>query len=212
MNKTIAILDYGLGNIMSLARAIESLDGKVIISSDQEKINQSDMLIIPGVGSFGKAMEELSKRNLLQTINKFIKSGRTVMGICLGMQILFESSEESEGISGLGILSGEVKKIPTSGLLKKRKIPHIGWNKIYHNKENDEWNNTILRGITKEDYFYFIHSYSCQPKEDVNIIAYCDYNDYKICAAINFENIIGLQFHPENSSIKGIKIFENLIR
>ncbi len=212
MNKKIAILDYGLGNIMSLARAIESLDGDVVISSSQEKINQSDILIIPGVGSFGKAMEELNKRDLLKTIYKFIKSGRTVMGICLGMQILFESSEESKGISGLGILTGEVIKIPTPGLLKKRKIPHIGWSKIYSSQEDDEWNNTILRGITKKDYFYFIHSYACKPKEEVNTIAYCNYDDYKICAAVNFENIIGLQFHPENSSNKGIKILENLIQ
>lgn len=192
MNKAV-IVDYEAGNLRSVANMLSYLDVPFEITSDGEKILNASRIIFPGQGHFAQAMNNLEKKGLVPVIHNACKNGIPFLGICIGLQILFEKSEEAPGVSGLGILEGEVKKFT------KGKIPQIGWNKVVPVENNKHF---------KEDYFYYVNSYYVVPKDENIIAAYTDYNG-KFCAAVQKENITAVQFHPEKSSEAGLTFFKN---
>mgnify|MGYP006163263079 FL=1 len=207
MSKKITIIDYGTSNLGSVTKAFTKVGAEITITNDKKKIETADKLVLPGVGSFGNGMQMLEKLDLIDSINFFVKKGNPFLGICLGMQMLLEDSEEDNYIKGLKYISGNVTKIPTSYQnIILRKIPHIGWSKINLNIKNK-----IFSNINDEDYFYFVHSFMSMPNDPKKIIATCDYNDFKVTAAISDDNIIGMQFHPEISSKSGLKVINNFL-
>lgn len=199
----IAIIDYGVGNLYSVEKAVAAVGGDVEITGDEESLEYADKLILPGVGAFGDCMKNLEATGLIPTIIEQIKKGKPLFGICVGLQILFESSEESPDVKGLGIFKGTVKKICADGL----KIPHMGWNyvKVKHNGASK-----ILDGIGATPYFYFVHSYYAVP-EDKNLIAATTVYGETITASVEFENIFATQFHPEKSGDIGLKVLKNFV-
>lgn len=192
MNKTV-IVDYEAGNLRSVANMLTFLEVPFEITSDKYKIIKAERIIFPGQGHFGQAMNNLEKKGLVGAIRQACDKGIPFLGICIGFQILFEKSEEAQGVSGLGILEGEVKRF------KVGKIPQIGWNKVIPTENNS---------FIKEDYFYYVNSYYVQPKNTDIISAYTDYNG-KFCAAVEKKNIAAVQFHPEKSSNAGLNFFKN---
>ena len=192
----IAILDYGAGNVRSIANMLNFLNCDYKITNDINEIRNSQALIFPGQGHFEQALNNLENKKLIEPIKSFIKSGKPFLGICLGFQILFEKSEEAPEFEGLSILKGEVKKFST------KKVPQIGWNKIETTK-----NNSFLN----DDYFYFVNSYYVKPDDKSIISSYSDYYG-KFCASIEINNICACQFHPEKSSDVGINFFKNWIK
>ena len=192
MNKKIVIIDYNSGNIKSLGNMLEFLGCNYILSNKKEDILSADKLLFPGQGHFEQAMENLKKSNLIDTIKTSINNGIDFLGICLGLQILFEKSEEAPNVEGLGIIKGEVKKF------QKGKTPQIGWNKITTTK-----NNTCLN----DDYFYFVNSYYVVP-EDKTIISSTTNYEIEFCSSIQKDNLYAVQFHPEKSSNAGVNFFK----
>lgn len=192
MNKTV-IVDYEAGNLRSVANMLTFLEVPFEITSDKDKIIKAERIIFPGQGHFGQAMNNLEKKGLVGAIRQACDKGIPFLGICIGLQILFEKSEEAQGVSGLGILEGEVKRFTVG------KIPQIGWNKVIPTENNS---------FIKEDYFYYVNSYYVQPKSTDIISAYTDYNG-KFCAAVEKKNIAAVQFHPEKSSNAGLNFFKN---
>ena len=197
----IGIIDYDAGNIRSVEHALKSMDVPYVLSSDPEVLKKADKLILPGVGAYGDAMEKLNASNLTNTIKELTGNGKPLLGICLGLQLLFESSEESPGVEGIGILKGHILKIPSDGSLK---IPHMGWNSLSMPKQS-----RLLKGIKEGSYVYFVHSYYLMADEDV-VIATSDYG-VTIHAAVEKDNIFACQFHPEKSSDTGLQILKNFI-
>lgn len=198
----IAIIDYDAGNIKSVEKAFAFLGQEVVITRDREEILKADGLILPGVGAFGDAMEKLNRFGLVDTIHDYVKTGRPFLGICLGLQLLFESSEESPGVKGLGILEGKIVRIPTESGVK---VPHIGWNDLtFPNK------GTLFAGIPEHSYVYFVHSYYLQAKDESIVTAATEYGTY-IHASVEKGNVFACQFHPEKSSDVGMQILRNFI-
>ena len=202
----ISIIDYDAGNIKSVEKAIEFLGEEVEITSDKEKILASDGVILPGVGAFGVAMEKLHSRNLVETIKEYAKTGKPFLGICLGLQLLFDESDETPGVKGLGLLEGKIKRIPSEyedGTILK--VPHIGWNSIDINPSSK-----LMKGIPSDSYVYFVHSFYLEAANLSDVIATTEYG-VKIHAAVERDNIMATQFHPEKSSDVGLKILSNFI-
>ena len=202
----ISIIDYDAGNIKSVEKAIEFLGEEVEITSDKEKILASDGVILPGVGAFGVAMEKLHSRNLVETIKEYAKTGKPFLGICLGLQLLFDESDETPGVKGLGLLEGKIKRIPSEyedGTTLK--VPHIGWNSIDINPSRK-----LMKGIPSDSYVYFVHSFYLEAANLCDVIATTEYG-VKIHAAVERDNIMATQFHPEKSSDVGLKILSNFI-
>ena len=196
----IAMIDYDAGNLKSVEKAFASLNQDVIITRNHDEILNADKVILPGVGSFGMAMDNLHKYGLVDVIKEVAKKGTPLFGICLGLQLLFESSDESEGVEGLGILKGKILKIPPSEGLK---IPHMGWNSLNINPSSK-----LFKGIDNNAYVYFVHSYYLKA-EDENIVAATTEYSTHIHAAVEAKNVFACQFHPEKSSDVGLKILEN---
>ena len=206
----ITLIDCGLGNIKSVQRAFEILGSNILISSDGVDVAQSEKIVLPGVGTFSDGMKGLKKNNLVEPIIKFVESGKPILGICLGMQLMFEYGEEFGDHDGLGIIKGKVVSIPFQSESEKfrRKVPHIGWNQLKINSKN---NQNILNGVETNDYFYFVHSYMGVLGDDNDLLASSNYEGLDIVAGMRKENIIGLQFHPEKSGEKGLRIIQNFI-
>ena len=198
----VAIIDYDAGNIKSVEKAVIALGEETIVTKDHNAILAADHVILPGVGAFGDAMEKLQRYELVEIIRKVIDKGTPFLGICLGLQLLFESSEESEGVSGLGILPGKIMRIPEN---KDVKIPHIGWNSLSYPSEG-----RLFRGLTEGSYVYFVHSYYLQAKEPEIVKAVTEYS-VLIHASVEKDNIFACQFHPEKSSETGMKILRNFL-
>lgn len=196
----IAIIDYGAGNLHSVRNALNFLGTKNIVSDNPEEILKADKIILPGVGAFGDAMKALNEKNLADTIKNAVKAGKPILGICLGMQLFFDESEESPGVEGLGILKGRFVKIPKKSDIK---IPHMGWNNLSIAK-----NSRILKDIGDEPYVYFVHSYYLEPEDEAVVSAYTDYGT-RLAVAAERENIFAVQFHPEKSGDTGLKILKN---
>ena len=198
----IAIIDYDAGNIKSVEKAMLALGESVRITREPEEILSADHVILPGVGAFGDAMNKIHQYHLPDVIRKVVDRGTPFLGICLGLQLLFESSEESEGIDGLGILRGKIVRLPEAQGLK---IPHIGWNSLkYPNK------GRLFEGIPEEAYVYFVHSYYLQAEDAQIVTATTEYAAH-IHASVEEDNVFACQFHPEKSSDVGMKILKNFL-
>ena len=198
----IAIIDYDAGNIKSVEKALLSMGETPVLTRDPEVILQSDHIILPGVGSFGDAMENLNKFGLIDVIHEAINRKIPFLGICLGLQLLFESSEETPGVAGLGILKGKIVRIPEGSGLK---IPHMGWNSL-----NVRKGAALFKGLEKEPYVYFVHSYYLKAENPSDVAATADYIvDFH--AAVEHENIFATQFHPEKSGEIGLQILRNFV-
>ena len=198
----IGIIDYDAGNLRSVEKALVSLGEEVIVSRDSSEILQADKVILPGVGSFGDAMNNLDKFGLVDTIKKVAASGTPFLGICLGLQLLFKTSEESPEATGLGILDGEILRIPDAPGLK---IPQIGWNNLEINPKA-----RLFKGLPENPYVYFVHSYYLKAKNPEDVAASTFYST-QIHASVEHGNVFACQFHPEKSSEVGLKILKNFI-
>lgn len=198
----IAIIDYDAGNIKSVEKAIQFLGEEVMITRDQNVILEADGVILPGVGSFGDAMNRIRGYGLEEVIREVVRQRIPFLGICLGLQLMFESSEESPGVKGLKLLPGKIVRIPEG---EQRKIPHIGWNSLCFPKES-----RLFQGIPKDSYVYFVHSYYLQAGEMEDVAATTEYGA-EIHAAVERDRIFACQFHPEKSSEIGLKILQNFL-
>ncbi|MEA1983609.1 MAG: imidazole glycerol phosphate synthase subunit HisH [Campylobacterota bacterium] len=200
----IAIVDYNMGNLASVKNAFAKLGEETVVESNPQKFQEYDKLILPGVGAFGDAMEHLRERNMINAIKEFAASGKPMIGICLGMQLLFESSEEFGEHEGLGLIKGHVKAFDTTAFSEPLKVPHMGWNRVF-TKEHP-----LFEGLDENHYLYFVHTFhvTCDNEED--IIGESDYG-YKFTSAVAHNNIMGIQPHPEKSHENGLKILENFI-
>ena len=196
----IGIIDYDAGNIRSVEKALSYLGEKTVVSRNPETLKNADKVILPGVGSFGQAMENLHRYELVPVIQDMINEGKPFLGICLGLQLLFESSEESPGVEGLGILKGKILKIPSSPGLK---IPHMGWNSLQLQN-----NGRLFRNIPQDTYVYFVHSYYLQAREPEIVKAVTEYST-EIHASVEKDNVFACQFHPEKSGKYGLEILKN---
>lgn len=196
----IAIIDYDAGNIKSVEKALVKLGQQVLVTRDKEKILGADKVILPGVGAFGDAMEHLRQYGLVDVIRQVASKGTPFLGICLGLQLLFERSDEAPGVEGLGILKGEILKIPDQEGLK---IPHMGWNSL-----SLQHDGRLFRGIKREPYVYFVHSYYLKAEEERIVKAVTEYS-VKIHASVEKDNVFACQFHPEKSSDTGLHILKN---
>ena len=206
MNNTIAIIDYGIGNVQSIENALNKFGIKGVLTKDKDTILEASGIILPGVGAFKKAMDELIIRDLHNSINEFVKTDKPLLGLCLGMQLLFDNSQEFGLTQGLGLIQGEVSRLP---VLTDLKLPHIEWGSITEGEVL--WENTILDNLRNNERMYFIHSYVCNPRNKKVILATSKYGDMNFCAAVKSNNIYGCQFHPEKSSEFGLAIIKNFI-
>lgn len=195
----ISIIDYGAGNLQSVEKALRHIGCRCSVTADPAKLRQAQAAVLPGVGAFGDAMASLRARGLEGPIREFIATGKPFLGICLGLQLLFESSEESPGVAGLGLLKGKILRLPAGNGLK---IPHIGWNSLSLQKPGG-----LFAGVEGEPYVYFVHSYYLQAEEDV-VTATAEYGA-TIHAAVQKGNLLACQFHPEKSGGVGLRLLEN---
>ncbi len=198
----IAIIDYDAGNIRSVEKALQFLGQEVKITRDREEILGADKVVLPGVGSFGDAMGKLHQYGLVEVIRQVAEEKTPFLGICLGLQLLFERSDESPGVEGLGILKGEILRIPEG---EGRKIPHMGWNSLELRNQG-----RLFAGISGEPYVYFVHSYYLKARDEQIVKATTEYG-VTIHASVEQDNIFACQFHPEKSSDTGLKILKNFV-
>ncbi len=197
----IAIIDYGAGNLMSVKKAFDFIGAENIITADPDIIEKSDGVVLPGVGAFGDAMDCMRKSNLIETTKKAALSGKPFLGICLGLHLLFEGSDEAPGVEGLKLFKGRIHKIPGNGL----KVPHMGWNSIKIVKDNP-----LFKGIPDNSYVYFVHSFYLEAEDREIVSSTTDYS-VNIHASIAKDNVFAAQFHPEKSGDVGIKMLRNFV-
>ena len=196
----IAIIDYDAGNLRSVEKALEALGQQVIVTKDAETIRQAEKVILPGVGAFGDAMANLQRLGLVEVIRETAASGKPFLGICLGLQLLFEDSDETPGVLGLGILRGHIKRIPEQPGLK---VPHMGWNNLELHHDG-----ALFRGLPEHPYVYFVHSYYLEAEDPDIVTATAEYG-VTIHASVQRGNLFACQFHPEKSSQIGLAILKN---
>lgn len=196
----IAIIDYDAGNLRSVEKALEALGQQVIVTKDAETIRQAEKVILPGVGAFGDAMANLQRLGLVEVIRETAASGKPFLGICLGLQLLFEDSDETPGVPGLGILRGHIKRIPEQPGLK---VPHMGWNNLELHHDG-----ALFRGLPEHPYVYFVHSYYLEAEDPDIVTATAEYG-VTIHASVQSGNLFACQFHPEKSSQIGLAILKN---
>lgn len=198
----LAIIDYDAGNIKSVINAFKMLGTEALVTRDPKEIMKADHVILPGVGAFGDAMSKLNEYDLTDVIREVAGNGTPFMGICLGLQLLFDSSEESEGVSGLGILRGKIKRIPDNGVLK---VPQIGWNSLSYPNAG-----RLFKGIDEGSYVYFVHSYYLDAEDKGIVTATTEYGT-TIDASVEQGNVFACQFHPEKSAEVGMEILKNFL-
>ena len=196
----IAVIDYDAGNLKSVEKALLSLGEEVLVTRDRQELLHADKVILPGVGHFGDAIEKLRSFGLVDVVKEIAQSGKPFLGICLGLQLLFERSEEAPGVEGLGILKGEILRIPDDRGLK---VPHIGWNSLKLQNQG-----RLFRGLEEEPYVYFVHSYYLKAAEPQIVKAVTEYG-VRIDASVEQGNVFACQFHPEKSSRTGLAILNN---
>ncbi len=207
MKCLVGIVDYQMGNLRSVQKAIEKIGGQAIISSDQNTLSKVSHLVLPGVGAFGDAMAELEKRGLIPFLQDWATTGKPFLGICLGMQLLFDSSDEGGQHNGLGILPGKVVRFDRTGQDASFKIPHMGWNQVESVCPEDP----MLASITGNPYVYFVHSYYVRPDNEDVIWLRADYGQ-PFCAAVRRGNLLATQFHPEKSQRDGLQLIANFLK
>jgi glutamine amidotransferase len=199
MTKQVIIVDYGMGNLHSVNKAVLTVGGTPVVTGDGSLIAKAEKLILPGVGAFGDCMANLQKAELVPVLKEYLQSGKPFLGICLGMQVLFEGSEEAPGVQGIGFFKGQVRKLVT-----KEKIPHMGWNRL------TVVNPSPLLTDATGKYVYFVHSYHCEPADKKIITAVCDYGQ-QITASVGQGFVQGFQFHPEKSSRVGLGMLKKFV-
>lgn len=207
IKKKVVIIDYQLGNLFSVKQACDTIGISAKISSEREDVLNADALILPGVGAFIEAMNNLKKFELDTAIQEKVKNGTPIFGICLGQQLLFTESEEFGAGKGLDLISGVIKRFPEKLEDRVIKVPHIAWNTIY--KDSQDWSQSALSELSNNDFMYFIHSYYVKPSDDVCILTKTNYDGIEFCSSILKNNIFATQFHPEKSANKGISIYKN---
>lgn len=208
----VVIIDYGVGNLLSVQRGIEHCGGMVSITADPEKILSARRVVLPGVGAFGNAMEALERLGLVQVIHEVARRQTPLLGICLGMQLLLEESEEFQHTVGLGLIPGRVVPIPYISVTgQSQKIPHIGWNALVLPEGREGWHGTVLQDVESGEAVYFVHSFMASPTNAAHRIADCIYGGQPISAVIARENTIGCQFHPEKSGEVGLKVLRRFL-
>lgn len=202
------IIDYGIGNIFSVSSAIKKVGHDSILTKNRSKILDSELVLLPGVGSFDKAMNKLSKFDLDHILLDYIKTGKKILGICVGMQLMLDVGEEGEETKGLSIFRGRVKKIKNeNSVYPNLSIPHISWSKVQLNGEQKKF----YEDFKKQNYMYFIHSYNCYLDNQNEISSYTYYGDLKLTASIQRDNVTGVQFHPERSGKQGLLFLKKYI-
>jgi imidazole glycerol-phosphate synthase subunit HisH len=197
---SIAVVDYDAGNTLSVTRALEKVGAKVDLTADPERVARADALVLPGVGAFGDCMRKLAERGMDEACREAYAGGKSFLGVCVGLQVLFEGSEESPGAAGLGILPGQVVRFEAGEL----KVPHIGWNQLDAARPHP-----VLEGLDGEA-FYFVHSYYPDPAREDDLLGTAEYGA-RFCAAAGRENLAAVQFHPEKSSRAGLRLYENFL-
>ncbi|MDD3088316.1 MAG: imidazole glycerol phosphate synthase subunit HisH [Candidatus Omnitrophica bacterium] len=204
----VAIIDYQMSNLYSVKNACDHNEIISFITSDRKEIMDADAVILPGVGAFAEAMNNLKKLDLISPIRDFITTGRPFMGTCLGMQLLLSESEEFQYARGLGLIKGKVTRFPKISSRGERiKVPHIGWNSIHGVMRRRGWDKSALRSVRESEYMYFVHSYYVVPENESDILTTTTYSGIEFCSSIARENIFATQFHPEKSSREGMKIY-----
>lgn len=201
----IAVIDYGLGNLRSVSKAVEKLGVEVEVTDNPERIEKADGIILPGVGAFHIGMQNLKRLNLLPVLNRAISKGTPFLGICLGFQILFSQSEEHGICNGMNIISGKVKRFT-----HELKIPHMGWNQVEQTIDNRPQTTDLFNGVPDNSYFYFVHSYYAEPEDRNVIVAETEYG-HKFTSVVNKDNVWGVQFHPEKSGDIGLNVLRNFL-
>lgn len=199
----IAVIDYGAGNLQSVIKAMKFIGCDCNVTDKKDDILAADGAVLPGVGSFEDAMNCLNRTGAAESVREFVKTGKPFLGICLGLQLLFEESEESPGVRGLGLLSGRISRIPNDG--GRLKIPHMGWNSLDIRKHDG-----LFKGIENDPYVYFVHSYYLHASDPSIVSAVTEYGT-EIHASVSFENIHATQFHPEKSGTVGLRMLENFV-
>jgi len=205
--KKVVIIDYQLGNLFSVKQACDTVGMDAKLSSSKEDILNADALVLPGVGAFMEAMNNLQILDLIEAIKNKVNNGTPIFGICLGLQLLFSKSEEFGSGSGLDLIPGIIKKFPDHIKDRKIKVPHITWNQVY--KFNNYWQETALKELKDFEFMYFIHSYYVKPDNDSCILTNTNYDGIEFCSSVIKDNIFATQFHPEKSADKGISIYKN---
>jgi imidazole glycerol-phosphate synthase subunit HisH len=193
----VTIIDYGLGNLHSVVKALSHIGATVELANNAQAIHDAERLILPGVGAFADGMSGLKKRGFDRAIHEVTAQGTPLLGICLGMQLLFDTSEEFGHHAGLGLIPGRVVRIPQAGV----KVPHVGWNKL---QPTQPWNNTIFAHTPPNEWAYFVHSYHAQVQDAAHLLADCPYGSLRLAAAVVYKNVLGFQFHPEKSGLAGL--------
>lgn len=209
---TITMIDYGASNIRSAQKGFEHIGANVILTEDPEVVRRAGKLVLPGVGAFGSGMAGLRQRDLPDAIREAVRRGIPFLGICVGLQLMFDESDEMGHHQGLGLISGKVTRFPekltinhSQSSMQKLKIPHMGWNQL-----EPAWDNPLLDGVQDGDYTYFVHSYYCDPEEATAVLAWTDYG-FPFASVVAQDNVYGLQFHPEKSQQVGLRILRNFM-
>ena len=199
----IVVVDYGMGNLRSVSKALEHVGAEVRVSSSPLELKEAHGVVLPGVGAFKDAVKNLKERGLWEAILKEVEKGKPLLGICLGLQLLFEVSYEFGKSQGLGLIEGEVVRFE---LPREYKIPHMGWNQVFRRKSSP-----LLEGIRDGEFFYFVHSYFVKPKDESVVLTESDYG-IRFCSSVEKENVFATQFHPEKSQRAGLKLLENFVK
>ena len=212
MTSRVTVIDYGASNLLNVVRALEHCGAKVIVADQPETLIDAGRLILPGVGAFADGMAGLKEKNLVEPLKLFCQKGNPFLGICLGMQMMLDSSNEFGHHEGLGLVAGQVIEIPAQGTNgEPHKIPHIGWNELIYPKKTENWESTLFSKLSPGDSMYFVHSFMATPSNEQHRLADCDYDGQSICAAIRSENMTGCQFHPEKSGESGLQIIREFL-
>jgi len=208
---TTVVVDYGVGNLLSVTRALAECGAEVSLTGDPQAVAAARCLVLPGVGAFGDCMVELERRGLAGPLRDYLRSGRPALGICVGMQVLLDIGEEFGEHAGLGIIPGRVRAIPnTRADGTPHKIPHIGWSEIYPSPGRS-WADTIFAAVRPGSCCYFVHSFTAEPADPAHRLADCDYNGRLVCAAVQAGAVYGVQFHPEKSGAVGLAILRRFL-
>lgn len=209
----VAVIDYGVGNLLSVSRAFKHCGACVTITSDAAAILAAGRVVLPGVGAFADGMAALRAHGLDAVVRRVAGTGTPLLGICLGMQMLLDESEEFGVTPGLGLIPGRVVKIPaTSTTGELHKIPHIGWNELVLPAQRDSWQGGLLADVEPGEAVYFVHSFMAEPTSPEHRLADCRYGDIPITAAVKRDNVMGCQFHPEKSGEVGLRVLKNFLR